>query len=432
MRQTGTGDYLKGALWVYPTAAVLLALVTGSVLSSITIPDGSPLEPLVFKGTAADARVMLIGISGTMMTVIALVLGLTLVALQLSSTQFSPRILRTFLRDRVNQVVLSVFVATFVYSTAGLYTVGVGRGATTDDYPRLAVTLAIALLVASMVVLVYFVHHISHAIQIDQVMVGVETKTMRVIEHDLPTEGVRDHDLPEPPPWAVPVPAYRSGYVQTLQPAPLLRAARLHDLTASVVPMVGEHVLAGEPMVWLWRVTAGDAAPDVAAVQDAVHECVRIGFERTTEQDVAFGMRQLADISVKALSPAINDPYTAIQSLEHISVVLATLAARPLGSQVLGDDGRDRVVLHGRDLEYYVELATGQIRRYGRDEPRVLQALLRTLHRAGYFCRDDAGRDVVARHVRLVIEAARDGVVQATDLAPVVAHGEAVLREVTR
>jgi uncharacterized membrane protein len=185
-------------------------------------------------------------------------------------------------------------------------------------------------------------------------------------------------------------------------------------------------------MVWLWRAQAHQPAPDVAAVENAVREGVRIGFERTNEQDVAFGMRQLADISVKALSPAINDPYTAIQSLEHLSVVLATLAARPLGSQVLADDGRDRVVLHGRDLEYYVELATGQIRRYGRDEPRVLQALLRTLHRVGYFSRDDAGRAVVARHVGLVIEAAQGGVVQPTDLRPIVEHGEAVLREVTR
>src|SRR3954451_4411051 len=187
--RTGTRDYLRGALWVFPSLAVVLALVAGSVLSSIDVAPGSWLDPLLFQGTADDARALLIGISGTMMTVIALVLGLTLVALQLSSTQFSPRILRTFLRDRVNQVVLSVFVATFVYSTAGLYTVGVGSGSRTNDYPRLAVTLAIALLVASMVVLIYFVHHISHAIQIDQVMVGVETTTMRVIARDMPTEG---------------------------------------------------------------------------------------------------------------------------------------------------------------------------------------------------------------------------------------------------
>jgi uncharacterized membrane protein len=430
VRQTGTRDYLKGALWVFPTAAAGLALVAGAVLSSIDVPDDSWIEPLLFQGTADDARTLLIGISGTMMTVIALVLGLTLVALQLSSTQFSPRILRNFLRDRVNQVVLSVFVATFVYSTAGLYTVGIHSGERTDEYPRLAVTMALALLFASLIVLVYFVHHISHSIQVDQIMVSIEDRTMRVIEHDLPSEGLVSGGVPEPPAWAVPVTAHRSGYVQTLNADPLLRAATDADLVASVVPMIGEYVLAGEPLAWLWRNTSGDAAPDPAALAGPVHDTVRIGFERTAEQDVAFGIRQLADIAVKALSPAVNDPYTGIQALEHVSVLLTALAARPLGSQLITDQaGQLRVVLHGRDLEYIVELGTGQIRRYGHDEPRVLSALLRTLRRTGLFCRDDAGRAVVERHVRLVIEAAQAGVAQEGDLRPVVTLGETVLRE---
>ncbi|WP_426561974.1 DUF2254 domain-containing protein [Angustibacter sp. McL0619] len=433
MRQTGTRDYLKGALWVYPTVAAVLALAAGSVLSSIDVPPGSWLEPLLFQGTADDARSLLIGISGTMMTVIALVLGLTLVALQLSSTQFSPRILRNFLQDRVNQVVLSVFVATFVYSTAGLYTVGINSGRRTDEYPQLAVTLAIALMFASLIVLVYFVHHISHSIQVDQVMVTIENRTMLAIEHDLPTKDVYTEGIPLPPAWAVPVRAYRSGYVQTLHPSSLVRAASAAGVVVSVVPMVGEHVLADEPLAWLWRPTADDPTPDPAAVAGAVQDAVRIGFERTAEQDVAFGIRQLADVAVKALSPAVNDPYTGIQALEHISVVLTALASRSLGSQLVPDDsGALRVVLRGRDLEYLVELATGQIRRYGRDEPRVLQALLRTLRRTGYFCRDDEGRAVVARHVRLVIEAARTNVGQQGDLAPVIEHGEAVLRDLTR
>jgi uncharacterized membrane protein len=192
-------------------------------------------------------------------------------------------------------------------------------------------------------------------------------------------------------------------------------------------------VLAGEPLVWLWRRSGDEVRPDLSSLTGPVHDTVRIGFERTAEQDVAFGIRQLADIAVKALSPAVNDPYTGIQALEHISVLLTAMAARPLGCQLLRDDsGTLRVVLHGRDLEYVVELATGQIRRYGRDEPRVLQALLRTLRRTGYFCRDDEGRAVVARHVRLVIEAARTNVGQQGDLTPVIEHGEAVLRELTR
>jgi uncharacterized membrane protein len=432
VHETGTRDYLKGALWVYPAVAVVLALLAGAGLSAISVSPDSRLEPFLFQGTADDARTLLIGISGTMMSVIALVLGLTLVALQLSSTQFSPRLLRHFLRDRVNQVVLSVFVATFVYSTAGLYTVGVRHGQRVDDYPRLAVTLALVLLFASLMVLVYFVHHVSHSIQVDEVMSAVERTTMQVIAHDLPTRGVEEVAPPEPPVWAVAVAAYRSGYVQTLHSAPLLQAAVADGVVAEIVPMVGEHVIMGAPLAWIWRTSPEQPAPDATHFVQPVHDAVRIGYERTAEQDVALGVRQLADIAVKALSPAVNDPYTAIQALEHLSVVLASLAARPLGCVFRYDDGGAlRVVVPGRDLAYYVELATGQIRRYGADEPRVARALLRVLGSTGRFCRDDAGRAVIARHVRLVIEAAERGIAQAADLEPVTAHGEDVLRAVT-
>ena len=428
MHETGTRDYLKGALWVYPVTAVALALLVGGILSSIEVGPDSPVDPILFQGTSDDARNLLIGISGTMMTVIALVLGLTLVALQLSSTQFSPRLLRFFLRDRVNQLVLSVFVATFVYSTAGLYTVGVSNGQRTDTYPRLAVTLAIVLLFASLVVLVYFVHHISHSIQIDEVMYGVEQTTLRVIEQDLPTDGVTGQPAPERPVWAVAVPSYASGYVQTMRPGSLLAAVVERDVVCAVVPMVGEHVIKGEPLAWLWRTSPEESPPDPAAFAAVVRESVRIGYERTAEQDVAFGMRQLADIGVKALSPAVNDPYTGMQALEHIAVLLAALAPRPLGHQQLCDDrGRLRVIIPARDFAYYVELGTGQIRRYGASEPRVLGDLVKVLGTIAPFCRDEAARRPLVEAVALVVEAAEQSIVQQGDRRPVTQRAEALL-----
>jgi uncharacterized membrane protein len=432
VRQEAIREYLSGALWAYPTIAVVLSFGTGSVLSQIEVPPGSWFDRFLFQGTADDARTLLIGISGTMMTVIALVLGLTLVALQLSSTQFSPRLLRNFLRDRTNQFVLAVFVATFTYATAGLYTVGIDEGRRVDEYPRLAVTVAILLLFASLMVLVFFVHHIAHSIQVDEVMSRVERNTLRVIHHDLPTASVSTSMCPEPPAWAVAIPSYDSGYVQTVHPEPLLELATIEDVTASIMPMVGEHVIERAPLVWVWRSSPEQPPPNPAAFETAAHDAVRIGFERTAEQDVAFGVRQLADIAVKALSPAINDPYTSIQSLEHISVLLAALAKRELGGQLISDDdGKLRVVVHGRDLAYFLDLATGQIRRYGKAEPRVMRALLRVLRSTGQFCRDDEGRALVAGHVRLVMEAAEAGIEQRSDLQPVLEHGERVLVEVS-
>ena len=429
LRPDATREYLRGALWAYPAAAIVLAFALGSVLTAVEVPRDSWFDRMLFQGTADDARSLLTTISGTMMTVIALVLGLTLVALTLSSTQFSPRILRNFLRDRPTQVVLSVFVATFTYATAGLYTVGIDRGERVDSYPRLAVTLAIVLLFASLMALIYFVHHITHSIQVDEVITRIEHRTLRVIEHDLVTKGIITEEPPEPPAWAVPVPSYSSGYVQAVHPGVLRSAAHDADVHASITPMVGEHIVQGAPLVWVWRDESGPA-PDAGAFFHAAHDAVRIGFERTAEQDVAFGIRQLTDVACKALSPAINDPYTAIQALEHTSGVLTALVQRPLGSHVLtDDDGTTRVTVHGRDLEYFIELALGQIRRYGKHEPRVMRALFRVLRTLGRACIDDHGRDVIARHVRLTLEAASDGIEQPGDLAPVVEHGEAVLSE---
>src|SRR5512142_2090257 len=169
--------------------------------------------PLAFQGTADDARTLLFGITGTVITIIALLLGLTVVALQLSSTQFSPRLLRNFLRDRPNQVVLSAFVATFAYSMAGLYTVGVSGGNRTATFPRLAVSGAIVLLLGSLGLLVFFADHLVHSIQVDTIMNVVQRNTVTVIRNGLLLGG---EDAPETPAGATAVTSRRSGYVQAV------------------------------------------------------------------------------------------------------------------------------------------------------------------------------------------------------------------------
>ena len=432
MRRDAAAEYLRGAMWALPSIAVVLALIAGSALSLVDVEPQSPLSSLVFEGTADDARALLIGIASTMITVIALVLGLTVVALQLASTQYSPRLLRNFLRDRTNQVVLSVFVATFTYSTAGLYTVGVSAGRRTNEFPRLAVTGALVLLFASLVMLVFFVHHLVHSIQIDEIMATVERNTLRVIDRDLPTDGVTSDALPDPPVWAVPIPSYRSGYLQTMRPELLLSAAVRGEATIRVTHMVGDHTIAGAPLCWLWRSSPEQAPADPAPFEQLLRDAVRIGFERTMEQDVSFGVRQLADIASKALSPAINDPYTAVQALQHLSVILAALSGRPLGNQLLRDPaGAVRVAVPGRDYGYVIELACGQIRRYGRSEPRVMLALLRILRSTATFCTDDARRAILAQQVRLVLADAEAAIVQPADLEPVRVDGLSTLDDVT-
>jgi uncharacterized membrane protein len=352
-----------------PTVVAVVALLAGLVLSHVSV---SAESPLAFQGTADDARAVLIGVASTMVTVIALLLGLAVVALQLSSTQFSPRLLRNFLRDRPNQLVLGVFVGTFVYSAAGLFTVGVAAGSRTEDYPRLAVSVAIVLLFVSLALLVFFADHLAHSIQVDRIMRVVEGATLAVIEtHAVASE--------PPPPWATPVPAARSGYLQAVDLAGLAAgAARAALGGVRLVTRVGEHVVAGTPFALVWSSGEDDEPPRPAAAARLVETCVRMGWERTFEQDPGLGIRQLVDIACKALSPAVNDPYTAVQATEHLSVVFARLAAVPSGDRV-ATAGPVTAVVPQRAFAEDLALGCGLVRRYGAGEPTVAQALLRML-----------------------------------------------------
>jgi len=418
-------EYVRGSLWVLPTLSVLAALAAGAVLSSVSIGARSPLA---FQGTPDDARTLLLGITGTMVTVIALLLGLAVVALQLSSTQFSPRQLRNFLRDRPNQIVLSAFVATFAYSAAGLYTVGVSGGNRTAAFPRLAVSGAIVLLFVSLGLLVFFADHLVHSIQVDAIMDTVQCSTLAVIRGGLLAGG---QEAPGVPTWAVPVISRCSGYVQAVHPGVLLPLAARHGACLRLRLRVGEHVVAGTKLAWIWRPSPADPAPDPRAFSRALGAGVRIGFERTLEQDAAFGIRQLVDVACKALSPAVNDPYTAVQAVDHLSVIFCTLAQRPLGTFVARDGSGAAVIIPGRRFGDYLAVMCGLIRRYGAGEPTVAHALLRLLGNCAAVAGDDPELfAAIGEQARIIVSDAEREVAQPADLALTHAEAESVLRAV--
>jgi uncharacterized membrane protein len=412
IRRDALLEYVRGSLWVLPTLSVLAALAAGSLLSLVRV---GPRSPLAFQGTSDDARTLLIGIAGTMVTVIALLLGLTVVALQLSSTQFSPRLLRNFLRDRPNQIVLSAFVATFAYSAAGLYTVGVSGGSRTASFPRLAVSGALVLLFVSLGLLVYFADHLVHSIQVDAIMSLVERGSLAVIRDGLFAGG---QEAPEVPGWAVPVASSRSGYVQAVRPARLLTQSAGRGVCLRLRPRVGEHVVAGTTLAWIWAASPRDPAPDPRAFAPVLDAGVRIGFERTLEQDAALGIRQLVDVACKALSPAVNDPYTAVQAVDHLSVIFCALATRPLGNHIIQGDGEATVIIPGRRFPDYLAVMCGLIRRYGAREPTIADALLRLLGNCAAVAGDEPERAAaIEEQARIIIADAEREVAQPLDLA---------------
>jgi uncharacterized membrane protein len=418
-------EYGRGALWLLPTLSGLAALAIGWVLSSIDLGDTGPFGWVVFDGTPDDARTLLTVIATAMIGVIATVFGLAVVAMQLSSTQFSPRLVRNFLRDGVTQWVLAVFVGTFAYAAAGLYTVGVGAGGRVDRFPRLAVSGAILLLFVSVAAIIAFADHLAHSLQIDSILAVSTRATLRAITAR--REGTEERP-PVPPDDAVPVPAARSGYLQTLTPGHLLRYVAEQGITVALVPRLGDYVVAGTPVAYFWSGDRRAALPAPAEVAPVVATALDLGFERTLQQDVAFGIRQLVDTACKALSPAVNDPYTAVQSVHHLSDILVALSRRTLGPQVV-HRSTGTVIVPSRAFADHLAATVGPIRRYGAAEPTVVVALLQLMTLCADAAEADDGRpDAIRGEASLLLEDAERSTANPADLRTVRAARAALER----
>lgn len=414
-------DYLQGAVWVLPTFGVAIGLGSGAVLSMIPVKSGTLIDKLMFQGTPGDARGVLIVVSATMITTIGIVFSLTVLSLQIASSQFSVRLLRTFLRDVPNQVVLAIFACTFAYSTGGLHTVGEHRDGGAF-IPKVAVTGSLALAFVSIAALIYFLHHLMHSIQIDTIMDKVRLRTLGLVDQLYPESDTADRQVetpPSPPADAVPLLAPHSGYLQTVDVDDIAELAAASRYTALLVTFVGDYVTAGGLLGWCWRRGTAPGAPG----SDFPQRCLRhvhIGFERTLQQDIRFGLRQMVDIALRALSPALNDPYTAIQVVHHLSAVESVLASRALPDDVRRDRAGELLFwLPYPSFATYLHVGCAQIRRYGSREPLVLTALLQLLSAVAQNCVDPSRRVAVQTQIALVVRAAQREFADESDRAMV-------------
>lgn len=424
-------EWLNATQWVFPFLAGVLAIGVFQAVSRIKPGAGSLLSHLEFQGTGSQARDLLVAITGTVVTTIALVMGLSVVALTTASMQYSPRLLRNFLRDHVNQAVLSVFLATFAYSATGLYTVGVG--AHEDDYPRVAVSFSIVLLFLSLGAVVVFSNHLSHSMQVDAIMRKVERDSVQLVRRfGGVVRAEVTADVPEPPAWSVRIPARSSGYIVTAHPEALLPLAVAHGVSVRMTRRVGEHIVEGRTLADIWTPRESDPQPDPAVFAKALDRAVGIGFERTQQQDVAMGIRQLVDAACKALSPAVNDPYTAVQAVDHMAVIFAELAQHPLGP-VAARDGDSVVVVPSRRFEEYLATMCGLVRRYGSGEPTVAIALLRLLNDCAVVARGDWERLLaIADQGWLITSDAKREISQPIDVRPVQDTYRALIARIER
>ena len=402
---------VTGSLWFVPGVCVVVGLVLAIGLMTVDVEIGNgwiAKQSRLFGVGAEGARGMLAAIAGSMMTVASLTFSLTISTLATASSQYTSRLIRNFMRDRVNQFVLGYFVGLFGYCLAVLRSIrnaGDNGGLAAADgggfVPSLAVFGGLVLAIVSIGVLIYFIHHIAESIQASVILDRVTAETVDAIAELFPA-GAGDPanataDVDDAATDWHRVAAGRSGYVQSVDTTALLKRAAARDTIVRMAADIGAFVTPASVLCEIAR--PGD---DNADLRDAF----TVGSARTIEQDPAFGVRQIVDIALKALSPGINDTTTGVMCVEHLAAVLEAVARRPIPDRFRATDGTVRLVARGRTFGSLLRLSLDQIRVAADGNVAVLVALFRTIaNTAGQT--DDAGRRALIREqARLAAEVA--------------------------
>lgn len=383
--------------WAVPSLVVagfvaigITALVLDRQLS--TIPDA-----LAFRADAGGARQVLATMASSVLTFTGLTFSITVVVLTLASGQFSPRVLRTFLRDRPSQLALGIFVGTYVVSLLTLREV---RGGDADNFvPGLSITVAFLMTAVSIGMFVFFVHHIAQSIRVATIIEQVAKAGRQTIERCYPRdrEPTRGHvgDLPV----THVAPATRPGVIIGIEEAKLLRLAGRLDCVLRVPHRIGEFVPAGGTLVEV----LGAGGEDVPRQQLA--NAVTLGRERSEREDIGFVLRQLVDIAERALSPGVNDPTTAVQALNQVYDLLRRLADRPFPSgRHVGGDERIRLLQPQYGYEDLVALGFDEIRHWGADSIQLQGRLRQILDELADAIGDPDRHAAVVRQRRLLDE----------------------------
>lgn len=404
---------LQESLWFVPSLMVVGAfgLAYGLIeFDARTSYDGAKRYPFLFGAGAEGSRGMLTAIAGSMLTVATLVFTLTLSTISQVSSQYSPRVLRNFMRDRGNQFVMGYFVSVFVYC---LLVLGTIRGTEEQKFvPSTAVLMGVVQALGGVGALIYFIHHIAESLQTGAILERITQEIQYSLDELFPPDVGEPVDATEaaasqaafttPTGWQR-VCARQAGYVQGLDGKELLRWAGRHHALVRVEQPVGAFVSEQTVLFSAWP-DSPTTTPLPRSALDALRELVVTARHRNVEQDVAFGVQQLVDIALKALSPGINDPTTAIMAVDHLGLASQRLASRPFPPQLRADDAhRARVLVPALDFAGYMRLAFDPVRLSAKGSYAVLARLLGALAQVAEATRLPARQAAVRTQAELLL-----------------------------
>ena len=422
-------DVLRTNLWLVPAIEVLCAvlLFAGTYALDRAAYDGVFHVPSwAISGSADVARTVLTAMAAAVITVIGVVFSIVIVALTLTSTQFGPRMLRNFIRDRGTQVTLGTFVATFVYAVLTLGSVG--QGSHGEFVPHISVTATLVLMLADLAVLIYFLNHIAVQIQLPHVIASIAGDLQDAIELQVANErAAEDAELASAVlasmhgPGAV-VGAPRSGYLQYVEHEKLVSVAAQVDAVVHVLYRPGHFLVQGHPYVRVWPATAVDK---VAHELAGAHVT---GPYRTLAQDVSFGMDQLVEICIRALSSAVNDTFTALTCIDWIGDSLYKVTGRWQPTRVYRDSaGTVRVIATETTYARLVSRGFEKVRQAGRGMPAVLIRQLDALTRIMERTISDAERQVLLDQAGMIERLGESSVDEPADREDISRAYQAVL-----
>ena len=430
-------EVLRTNLWLVPCIEVLVALALFAATVSIdraAYYGHFALPGWTISGSADGARQILTALAAAIITVVGVVFSIILVTLTLASTQFGPRMLRNFIRDRGTQLTLGTFVATFVYAVLALVSIGPGpRGI---FVPHISVTTTLALMVADLGVLIYFIHHTATSIQLPHVIASIARDVSEAIDvsgaFDNPTgdqqEGPSAEELAgfmRSAGGVVRAPV--SGYLQFIRRRTLVQLATEADAVIALTYRPGHFLTQGHPFATVWPRTA--AGP----VSEALGRAHVTGSVRTLTQDISFGIDQLVEIAIRALSPAVNDTFTALTCIDWLGDALCKIAIRwhPAGVHRDGA-GFIRLITAEPSHERLVQRAFEKVRQAGEGMPAVLIRQLDALAKIMADTRDAGQRRVLLDQAAMILRSSDRSVPEESDRDDVRRRYEEILAAAER